>query len=86
MGSCSPVSWSRWVQTSRAEKPSRRMQEFVFAVASAKVTSDTGPPSGDKFGSFKTELLNGTFRDRILVGIFDPADLQGNASKEGTLR
>ena len=30
MGSCSPVSWSRWVQTSRAERPSRRMREFVF--------------------------------------------------------
>ena len=53
MGSCSPVSWSDWVQTSRAERPSRRMQEFVFAGASARVTSDTGPPSGDKFRSSK---------------------------------
>ena len=53
MGSCSPVSWPRWVQTSRAERPSRRMQEFVFAVAGARVTSDTDPLSGDKFKSSK---------------------------------
>ena len=29
------------------------MREFVFAVASVRVTSDTGPPSGDKFRSSK---------------------------------
>ena len=29
------------------------MREFVFAVASARVTTDTGPPSGDRFRSSK---------------------------------
>ena len=31
------------VQTSRAERPSHQMREFVLAVARVRVTSDTAP-------------------------------------------
>ena len=43
IGSCSAVILSLCVQTSQADRPSLRMREFNFAVASTNVTIDTGP-------------------------------------------
>ena len=44
------------------------MREFVFAVASARVTSDTGPPSGYKFRSSKPSSSMARSATGLLLG------------------
>ena len=57
--SCSGIywfeNWSRCVHISRAERPRERMRELRVAVATDRVTGDTGPPSGScRSNSFST--------------------------------
>ena len=70
MGSCSPVSWSRWVHSSQADRPSRRIWELRLAVARARVTRDIGPPSGDMLSSSRPNSSTARSATGFLFGFF----------------